>query len=295
MFPIFISLPPEFVMALLAKLGVAPFAPFEIHTYGVLIALGVLLAIRVITREAERRGLSADLFMNLALGLLLWGVIGSRLLFVVLDWQLYVDRPWAVVNIREGGLVFQGGLIGAAIYAIWFMRRNRLAFWETADLVALGIPFGHVFGRLGCLSAGCCFGAPTHVPWAITFTDPSSAGPPLGVPLHPVQLYESFGNLLVFIGLMYLIRRRQRFDGQIVLSYFIAYPVLRFIVEMFRGDVVRGFFLESHFGQLISTSQAISVVELVIAIALYAWRRTRPRETGGAQEAPELGEPASVG
>jgi len=277
MHPVFFTLPiPELLIRFFAGFGITLDATFSIHTYGVMSALGFFLAITVVNREASRKGLDADTVTNLLFGNILWGVIGSRLLFVALSWQEYVDRPFAILNIREGGLVFQGGLIAAVVYSLYFVRRQRLPFWKTGDVLILGL-LGHTFGRLGCLAAGCCYGKSTLLPWAITFTHPDAAGPPSGLPLHPVQLYESAGNLLIFVGLLYLLRRRLRFDGQVLLIYFMAYPILRIFTEVFRGDVVRGFLFEAQLGQFLSTSQAISMVELCAAVILYIWRRNRAR------------------
>jgi phosphatidylglycerol:prolipoprotein diacylglycerol transferase len=275
MFPIFLNIPlPAFLVALLHTLGIDAGESFAIHTYGVMAAVGFFIAISLANKEAVRRGMDADQVTNLLFGTILWGVIGSRLLFVALEWQNYVGRPAAILNIREGGLVWQGGLIGAVIYSIIYMQRHGMPFWKTADTIILGIPLGHTFGRLGCLAAGCCYGRQTDLPWAIVFSNPESAGAPLGVPLHPVQIYESLGNFAVFAVLAYVLHKRLRFDGQVFLGYFISYPILRIFTELFRGDIVRGFFLQDQLGQVISTSQAISLVELAVAIAIYRWRRS---------------------
>lgn len=248
--------------------------PFAIHTYGVMVALGFFFAISVVTNQAARRGMDSDLIVNMLFGLILSGVIGARLLFVALEWKSYVDRPLSILNIREGGLVFLGGVICAALYGLYFIRKHQLPFWKTTDAVILGLPLGQMFGRLGCVAAGCCFGRPTDLPWALTYTSELAAGAPLHVPVHPVQLYESLGNLVIFLGLYLLARsHRQKFDGQILISYFVAYPLLRIITETFRGDTVRGFFMKDVLGEVISTSQFISLLLLLAALVAGFLRR----------------------
>jgi len=248
--------------------------PFAIHTYGVMVALGFFFAISVVTNQAARRGMDSDLIVNMLFGLILSGVIGARLLFVGLEWKSYVARPLSILNIREGGLVFLGGVICAALYGLYFIRKHQLPFWKTTDAVILGLPLGQMFGRLGCVAAGCCFGRPTDLPWAITYTSELAAGAPLHVPVHPVQLYESFGNLVIFLGLYWLARsNRQKFDGQILIGYFVAYPLLRIITETFRGDTVRGFFMKDVLGEVISTSQLISLLLLLAALVAGFLRR----------------------
>jgi len=276
MHPLFVSIPiPEFLLAILTLLGVSASPTFDLHTYGLLTAFGFLMAILLITYEGKRRGLEADLITNLLFGLILSGLISARVLFILVEWRYYLERPWSMINLREGGLIFQGGLIGALVYAWYFMKKHGIPFWQTADVIIIGLPLGHVFGRMGCLAAGCCFGKPADLPWAITFTDPLSAGPPLGVPIHPVQVYESMGNLLIFLFLWHLLRRVQ-FNGQVTLMYLMLYPAFRVLVELFRGDDIRGFFLQDQLGQRVSTSQAISLVELIIAWTLY--RKFRPKK-----------------
>lgn len=268
MHPIFLQIPlPSFLHGVMGP-------TFAIHTYGLMVALGFFFAIQVVTRVGRSKELDPDLLVNLLFGLILWGVIGSRLLFVALEWKSYVDRPLAILNIREGGLVFLGGLVAATIYGIYAIMRYQLPLWKTTDAVIIGVPLGQMFGRLGCVSAGCCYGGPTDLPWAITYSSPDVAGAPLNIPVHPVQLYESLGNLLIFGALLWLGQSgRQKFEGQVLALYLMAYPCLRIVTELFRGDVVRGFFMQDRLGQLISTSQAISLVLLVVGAGMYVWRR----------------------
>jgi phosphatidylglycerol:prolipoprotein diacylglycerol transferase len=167
---------------------------------------------------------------------------------------------------------FYGGFIGALVTAaIFFRRHQQLPFWRTADLCGPAIALGQAIGRIGCLMAGDDYGRPANLPWAITFTDPDAArigGAPLGVPLHPVQLYESVVCLALFAVLVWL-RRRKRFDGEIILAYTLLYAIARFVLEFFRGDADRGFL----FGGLLSTSQFIAAILGPAAVVLWFIRK----------------------
>lgn len=161
--------------------------------------------------------------------------------------------------------MFFGGLIGGLIIAIIYMKIKKLPIWKYLDILVLGVPIAHAFGRIGCFMAGCCFGAPSDLPWAVTFTDPKCFVSPeyLGIPLHPVQLYESFGLLILFIILM-VIRKYKQFDGQLICLYGMIYPVLRYSLETIRNDP-RGFI----FNGMFSTSQFISIFIFITALIVY--------------------------
>jgi phosphatidylglycerol:prolipoprotein diacylglycerol transferase len=167
---------------------------------------------------------------------------------------------------------FYSGFIGALIAsAMFFWRDSRLPFWRTADLCGPAIALGQSIGRLGCFMAGDDYGRPTHLPWAVIFTDADAArigGAPLGIPLHPVQLYESIVCAVLFAVLLRLTRRK-RFDGEVILSYSLLYAIARFMLEFFRGDADRGFV----FGGMLSTSQSIALVLGPLAFALWLVRR----------------------
>jgi len=160
--------------------------------------------------------------------------------------------------------------------ALWYIRRIGLPLWTTCDVFAPGIALGHVVGRLGCLFAGCCFGKPTNVPWAITFTDPfanANVGTPLNVPLHPTQLYEAGAEALILLVLLATESRGRRFPGRTFWLYMLLYAISRYIIEFFRGDVGRGTVFT-----IFSTSQFISVIlaPLAIVMLVYLSRRDHP-------------------
>jgi phosphatidylglycerol---prolipoprotein diacylglyceryl transferase len=207
--------------------------PVTIYTYGFFLALAFLCAIFVAGREARRLGLPQAQFYDLCFYIIVAALVGSRLLFVVLEPRTFLDHPLKIFALWEGGLDFQGGMFLALIVAFYYMRRHGWPWRPTLDALALGAPLGQFFGRIGCFMAGCCYGTPTDLPWAAVFRNPESLCP-LRVPLHPAQLYESFLALGVF-GFLCWFRKRKRYSGQLMLLYLFLAGVVRFVVEFFRS------------------------------------------------------------
>jgi phosphatidylglycerol:prolipoprotein diacylglycerol transferase len=198
-------------------------------------------------------------------------------LLFVSDYSYYSQNPreiFSLSTLRSTG-VYYGGLLLALAASAWYLRRSKLPGWTVADLAAPGIALGQAIGRLGCLSAGCCYGRPAGVPWAVTFTDRyayDNVGVPLNTPLHPTQLYESIGTFLLFLYLLWRLSRKH-FTGQIILEYLVLYSGLRFVIEFFRDDE-RGFV----FRGLLSTSQFIGILTILGCVALFYYLRHKPRE-----------------
>ena len=234
--------------------------PITIHTYGFLIATAFLLGLWLALRQAAREGLSKEKVTDIGFYALFAGIIGSRIFFIATEWEHFSSHPADMLKIWEGGLVFYGGVIFAIPVAVWYARRQGLLLWQTADIWAPSIAVGHAIGRLGCFCAGCCYGLPTDLPWGVTFNNPETLAI-RGVPLHPTQLYESAAELLNFVILL-AVRRRKAFHGQLFWVYVLNYAVIRALIELFRGDRERGFILPG-----ISVSQGISAVMLVTACA----------------------------
>ncbi len=248
------------------------FGGIEIHTYGVLVATGFMVGMLLLNREAARRGENPEQVADLAFYIIAGAIVGARIAYVIFsEPEHFLREPLAIFRIWEGGLVFYGGLIGAAVTTIWYTRRRRLRFWLYADILAPVLALGHSIGRLGCLMAGCCYGraAPLGTWWAITFPAGVGGLAPVGTPLYPTQLMESMAEFVIFLFLM-LIRRRTKFEGQLFIVYLMIYSVVRSILEMFRGDTIRGFIIDPW----LSTSQAISVVVLIAAMIVW-WRRSK--------------------
>ena len=241
---------------------------FAVHTYGVFVAMAVLSAIALALREARREGEDANKILDLCFYILVAAIIGSRILYVLINWSAFRHDPFEIVRIWHGGLVFYGGFIGALIAALWYIRRKGLPLLKTADIIAPSIAFGQFVGRIGCFFSGCCYGKTCDLPWAVIFTQTESLAPK-GVPLHPTQLYSSLNSLFIFLVLVGL-RRIKGFNGQIFWSYVLLYGVTRSILEHFRGDE-RGMFVEG----MLSTSQLIGLTVAVIAIAMMIILRRR--------------------
>ena len=248
--------------------------PFTLHTYGFLLAIAFLLGLWVASRQARRAGLDAGRVTDMAVWVLIAGLIGAKLLLVLVDWRYFVTSPRQLVSVVQSGGVFYGGLIGGALVAWWYAKRHKLPGWQTADVLAPGVIVGQAIGRLGCFAAGCCWGKLSNVSWAVTFRDVYAAravGTPMDTPLHPSQLYESAAAFLIFAFLLWLAPRKS-FHGQVALSYVALYSAARFALEFLRGDPDRG----SWFGGVVSTSQLIAVVLLLgAAILLPRVRRTQ--------------------
>lgn len=207
---------------------------FTVHWYGVMVALGFVAGIWTAARRAPLAGMKADTVFDIGPWIILGAIIGARFLYVVSYWnEQFAGRPFVeVFMVHHGGLVFYGGLIGASLGVILFTALKKVSLWRMADVLAPSIAIGYVFGRIGCLMNGCCYGKACDLPWAIHFPADHETYP-AGV--HPTQIYESALNLFFFLGLEWLFRRR-KFDGQIFATYLVGYACLRSFVEMFRGD-----------------------------------------------------------
>jgi phosphatidylglycerol:prolipoprotein diacylglycerol transferase len=235
-----------------------------IYTYGVLLAAAYLLGLKLAMVRAQARGLDAAKVLDLGIYIIISALIGAKLLLVVTDFRVFRADPAELLTLARSGGVFYGGLLLAVAVALWYIRRAGLPLWTTCDAFAPGIALGHVVGRFGCLFAGCCYGKPTTVPWGITFTDPFAAanvGTPLGMPLHPTQLYEAGAELLILIVLLATERKGRPFPGRTFWLYMLLYAVSRFIIEFYRGDP-RGSV------GMFSTSQFISIILAPLAIAM---------------------------
>ncbi|MBI4464492.1 MAG: prolipoprotein diacylglyceryl transferase [Acidobacteria bacterium] len=250
------------------------YGSWVLPTYGVLVATGFVAGVLLAARLAAREGLDKQKIYNLGIYVALAGMLGAKLFLVVQDWDYYRQQPGQIFSMStlQSGGIFYGGLLTAIAVAFWYARRSQLPFWKTADAFAPGIALGFGIGRLGCFSAGCCWGEPTSLAWGVTFTDPYShdvVGVPLGIPLHPTQLYESAAGLAIFAFLYHRYARKQ-FEGQILGWYLLLYPAARFGIEFLRSHPTEAFF----WGTAISNAQAVSVALMVVG-AWLLWLRPR--------------------
>jgi phosphatidylglycerol:prolipoprotein diacylglycerol transferase len=214
------------------------FGDFYLPTYGVLVAIAFLAGIAITTRLARRVDLNTEKITNLAVYSAIAGMVGAKLLMFLFDWRMYAADPsqlFTLSTLQAAG-VYQGGFLAAIVTAVWYMRRNKLPVLLTFDVFAPAVALGHAIGRLGCFAAGCCWGAECSLPWAVTFRNPQAAeltGVPLGVPLHPTQLYESGAEFLIFAFLLWYFLRIPR-EGTVMGWYLVLYSGVRFAVEFVR-------------------------------------------------------------
>jgi phosphatidylglycerol:prolipoprotein diacylglycerol transferase len=259
-----------------------------VHTYGILVAGGFLVAMQLAARAAARAGLSRDKVLDLSFGILVAAMIGARVLFIIVNWDEYKNDIPGIFQFWKGGLVFYGGFIGAILFSIVYMRQHRMAFFPYADAMAPTVAIGQALGRLGCFSAGCCWGGACdpHFALAARFPPESlayqsqeaarviAAGAPTTIPIHPTQVYEAFGCAVLFLGLT-LWRTRKRFNGELLALYLMLYAPLRAVVETLRGDEERGRVFNflgaaaQHAWWNLSTSELISVGIFAAGLAVY--------------------------
>jgi phosphatidylglycerol:prolipoprotein diacylglycerol transferase len=254
------------------------FGPVTVYTYGVLMALAFVAGLRLAIARARGHGIDAARVLDLGVFVIVAAVVGAKLMLLAVDFRSVASDPMQLFSVARSGGVFYGGLIAAVAVGFWYMRRHQLPTWPTFDAFAPGIALGHAIGRLGCLGAGCCFGRQTTVPWAITFHDAFASGfvgTPLGVPLHPTQLYEAGAEALILAILLVGERRGRSFPGRTIWAYLALYAVSRFVIEFFRGD-------ERGAVGPISTSQFVSLVllpaSLVMLVRLARGSRSRAAE-----------------
>ncbi len=255
---------------MLPELFRIPGLDWPVSTYGLLLAIGFILALWIIARLAEQDGLPKNRIYDLGLYILASALIGAKVLMVITEWNEFGDwrRVFSLDVLRSGGVYFGGFLIAVAV-SIILMRMWHLPWRKTADAFAPGIALGHAVGRLGCFSAGCCWGKPTTSWIGVKFTEKANelTGVPIDVALVPTQLIEALANALIFVFLLWL-RKRRAFDGQIIFAYLMVYSVARFTIEFWRDDP-RGWV----FG--LSTSQFISLLIFPLALALMLYYRRR--------------------
>jgi phosphatidylglycerol:prolipoprotein diacylglycerol transferase len=281
-----------------------PIADWPLHSYGVLIVTGFLLAMFVARREARKLGRFEEEVPDFAFFALLGGMIGARIVFILVNWREYfVERPFdhvagipipSVLVIWKGGLVFYGAALGGFVAFLWYTAKRGILGTDKllfADVLIVGVPLAHVFGRLGCVAAGCCWGdASYHLdgagqivadfPLTIRFPEGALAYQSLvtsvdgdvaarmremhtTMPLIPIQLMESLGEGIIFFVLLF-VRSRKWFHGQVILTYGILYPILRSVNEMMRGDAERGYVIDG----VLSTSQFISLLVAAASLAM---------------------------
>jgi len=255
---------------------------FELRSFGLMVAIAFLAGTLTASLRSRRAGIKPEHILDLAVYLIVSGVLGARLLYVVQNWS-ELEHWWEIFFVWRGGLVFYGGFIAAALAAVIFASLKKIPLLPLLDTVAPSVALGLFFGRIGCFLNGCCFGRPTDLPWGVVFPPGafvytssiylSAAGEPITypTPVHPTQLYSLALALAMYVLLEWAFRKKRTFDGRIALLFGFIYPVSRFMVEFFRGDNPRVFL-----GMTIS--QNLSAVYFVFNFFLFLHLRARKRE-----------------
>lgn len=228
----------------------------EVMWYGILISLGVVIGTILALREAKRLGISEDTMIDLLLYAIPIALIGARIHYVIFSWDYYKNNLIQVFHFRGGGLAIHGAIIAAVIVAVIFTRKKGIDFWKVADACAPSLILGQAIGRWGNFINQEAYGTPTDLPWGIVID---------GVKVHPTFLYESLGNFMVFLFLLWYRRNKIKVSGEVFLLYLILYSIVRFFVEGLRTDSLM---LGS-----IRIAQLISILSVFIAIYYLLKRR----------------------
>jgi phosphatidylglycerol---prolipoprotein diacylglyceryl transferase len=249
---------------------------FQLPTYGLLLALALLTAIVTADRLGRREGFDGNRMLDFSTWIILVGLLGAKVLMIISSWGYYRQSLGEIIswNTLEAGGVFYGGFIASAFFAVWYVRTYHLPALKMFDIYAPAVALAQSVGRLGCFSAGCDYGTRTRSFLGVVFTNPYShdvTGVPLNTKIHPTQLYESLATLVIGGILLWRYRHKKK-DGEIFLIYLTLYAVARFFLEFLRGDEDRGFV----FHHLLSTSQFIAILALIVAGALWSYLRRQP-------------------
>lgn len=230
----------------------------EIMWYGILISIGVILGTILALREAKRVGVDENAFIDLLLFAIPAAVIGARIYYVLFSWDYYKDNPIQILNFRGGGLAIHGAIMAAVITAVIFTRKRNLDFWQIADIAAPSLALGQSIGRWGNFINQEAYGIPTDLPWGIMVN---------GVKVHPTFLYESIGDFLIFLFLIWYRKKKVKISGEVFLLYIVLYSCVRFFVEGLRIDSLM-------LGP-IRVAQLVSVVSIIIGLVYFYVRRKR--------------------
>lgn len=246
---------------------------FPIYGYGLMIMLGAFAAYFYISHQAKKQlDIPNEKILTLSRIIIITAFLGGKLLYYLEDPGYYFIPPSNMLKNFQSGFVFYGSLLFAVPSVIWYVRKNQIPTLPFLDIIAIAAVVLHAFGRSGCFLAGCCYGIPSDGPFTIQFTHQLSRAP-LHQDLHPTQLY-SVTLLLSILVILIMLKRHQRFKGQLFLVYLVLYSIGRGIIEIFRGDEARGYIIEGY----LSHSQFISIL-LIMAVIWYYVRLSKKAQT----------------
>jgi len=241
--------------------------PLTLHTYGLFIAIGFIIGLLIAIKTGKRHGIDTQQIMDMGIILIISGVIGSKITYVLMNFSSYSENPLDI-NLWRAGFVFSGGLLTAIIVFIFYIRHHKLNILQVCDIWAPAAAIGQAMGRIGCFFAGCCYGRPTTVPWSVIFRNPESIAP-LNIPLHPTQLYDFMSNSIIFIVLM-ILSAKKKFDGQVILWFLILHSTARLFIERFRGDP-RGIFPGTQW----TVTQFIAILILFFSVSALIYIKSK--------------------
>ena len=245
--------------------------PFTVYGYGLMIAIGIVAGCLTAEYRARKQSLDSDQIFPMILWCLLGGFFAAKILFWITEWKSIAEDPGFMMETLSSGFVVFGGIIGGIFTGWLYCRIKKLTFFKYADVILPSVALAQGFGRIGCFLAGCCYGKETESIWSVTFQE--SAYAPNHVALIPAQLYSSGLDFLHFF-LLVMIARNKKSEGQVTACYLIFYSVGRFIIEFFRGDIIRGSVGVLSTSQFISIFTGIAGVVMMILVS----RRTAGNE-----------------
>lgn len=252
----------------------------SVYSYGLMIALGAIGGVTYMTIQGKRdAGLTLDQTNALFLSIFVAAFIGGKVFLFLEEPKHYWQQPMALM--QGQGFVFYGSFLFAIPTMLWFFKRNKLNPYKMLDVMAVTTCIVHVFGRIGCFLAGCCYGTQTSSAAGVIFSDPACSAYPKNVPLHPTQLYEASYIFFVLLLLLF-VRHVRRFYGQLFLLYLISYASGRSVIERFRGDITRGFIVKD----VLSYAQFVALV--IIIVSLYVYSRWSERNKINSGLSPEI-------
>ncbi|GAA0078518.1 prolipoprotein diacylglyceryl transferase [Clostridium sp. CTA-5] len=244
------------------KIFLFEFLGIQVKSYGLMIAIGILVSVSLLLKKAKSKGYNEDSLLNLIILAIISGVLGGKLLFILTEFRSILDNPSILMNFGYGFVIY-GAIILGALSIILYCRRKRWSVLDIMDLTVPGLAIAQGFGRIGCFLAGCCYGAETNLPIGVEF--PVNSLAPSGVHLHPTQLYSSAFDFLLGFFLLYY-SSKERKSGKILSVYLIIYSIGRFMIEFLRNDP-RG-----NVGML-STSQFIAIFTLVLGVYFFNFHK----------------------
>lgn len=259
MHPVFFEISvPDFLQGILSS-------TITIYSYGFFIACGAIAGFLYTAYQAKKQfGVKIETTQTLIVLIIIASVIGGKFFVIFEDPELYLSEPSRLLKGFNTGFVFYGSLLFAIPTMLIFFRKHKLPMLPMLDIMAGTACIVHGFGRIGCFMAGCCFGTPHDGLVSVTFTDPKCVADPLNTPLHPTQLYSSIAIFAILTIILFVSRRKQ-FDGQLFMLYLMLYAIARSILEIFRGDLARGFMIEN----VLSNSQFISILVFLTGLVVY--------------------------